>query len=140
MARTIGIDTGGTFTDLVTIEEGGTLHVAKTPSTPSDPGSAVVRALDMVGGARRGDRVVHGTTVALNALLTGNVPKVALVTNEGFQDLVEIGRQERPSIYARHPVKPAPLVEREQRFGIAQRSWPDPVTGEIVEVRTPNRD
>ncbi len=138
MARTIGIDTGGTFTDLVALERGEPV-VAKTPSIPADPARALLDALALVGGARRGERVVHGTTVALNALLTGALARVALVTNAGFEDLLEIGRQERPHIYALHPAKPAPLVERRLRFGVAERSWPDPAGEGVLRVERAGR-
>ncbi|MEL6905355.1 MAG: hydantoinase/oxoprolinase family protein, partial [Planctomycetota bacterium] len=82
---------------------------------------------------------VHGTTVALNALLTGRgTDRAALVTNEGFQDLIEIDRQARPDLYDPEPVRPAPLVGRERRFELAQRSAPDPDDPRrIVELRAP---
>ncbi len=121
--RTIGIDTGGTFTDLV-LAQGTQLSVAKVPSTPRDPSRAVERGLAALGGTRSGDALVHGTTVALNALLTGKTARVALVTNRGFADVIEIARQERPDIYALHPVKPEPLVPRGRRFEIGSRVWP----------------
>lgn len=124
MGRTIGIDTGGTFTDLVLLDERGALSVAKVASTPADPVRAILAGLEELGGLRPGDHVVHGTTVALNALLTGRVARVALVTNEGFADLLELGRGDRPDIYALHPVKPVPLVARARRFEVASRIWP----------------
>jgi len=136
--RRIGVDTGGTFTDLV-VGGGAGARVVKLPSTPREPGDAVVGALDAVGGAGGEDHVVHGTTVALNALLTGRVARTALVTGEGFRDLIEIGRQHRPDIYALHPEKPAPLVPRRLRFEVGQRSWPDPRGGGMQEVRRPTR-
>ncbi|MEZ6016262.1 MAG: hydantoinase/oxoprolinase family protein [Planctomycetota bacterium] len=129
----VGIDTGGTFTDLAVLGEDGQVHIGKVPSTPDDPGRALLAGLESLGLAGRfrvggdaGDRdkVVHGTTVALNALLTGRLGRVALVTNEGFRDLIEIGRQDRPELYALEPEKPAALVPRERRFEVPQRSWP----------------
>ena len=124
---TIGIDTGGTFTDLV-LERDGEVLVAKVPSTPEDPARAVAdglaRLAEAAGGKTGAEHVVHGTTVALNALLTSRTARVALVTNEGFRDLIEIGRQDRPEIYALHPEKAAPLVPRSRRFELPQRSWP----------------
>ncbi len=140
--RTIGVDTGGTFTDLV-LADGDELSVVKVPSTPRDPADAVVGGLERLHAGGAGDTVVHGTTVALNALLTGRVARTALVTGAGFRDLVEIGRQERPDIYALHPIKPEPLVPRSLRFEVAQRSWPDPAGGratELVEVAAPSAD
>ena len=121
---TIGIDTGGTFTDLVRLEKDGTTRVHKCPSTPDDPGRAVLAALEASGGAGDGDLVVHGTTVALNALLTGRTARTALVTNAGFGDLIEIGRQTRPDLYALEPRRPDPLVPRALRFEVRQRSFP----------------
>lgn len=141
---TIGIDTGGTFTDLVRREKDGTTRVHKCPSTPDDPGRAVLAALDASGGVGAGDLVVHGTTVALNALLTGRTARTALVTNTGFRDLIEIGRQNRPDLYALEPRRPAPLVPRELRFELAQRSFPareqDGAPGPLVEHVRPTDD
>ena len=96
--RRIGIDTGGTFTDVAALSRGN-LSVHKVPSTPADPGRAV---LDGLAAARREDEevdVVHGTTVGINAVLTGTLARTAFVTNEGFEDLIEIGRQERSDLY-----------------------------------------
>jgi len=147
----VGIDTGGTFTDLAVLTDDGQVRIGKVPSTPGDPGRALLAGLERLdlaatfqrAGAGSGPRpcdarIVHGTTVALNALLMGHVGRVALVTNEGFRDLVEIGRQDRPELYALEPEKPAPLVPRSRRFEIAQRSWPAADgSGRIEEVRAP---
>jgi N-methylhydantoinase A len=118
----IGADTGGTFTDLVLLE-GDEVRTVKVHSTPQDPSEAVLAGLEALGGAA-GIELIHGSTVGLNAMLTGGVAPTALVTNEGFRDLIEIGRQERPELYALHPEKPTPLVERRRRFEIAQRAFP----------------
>jgi len=127
----IGVDTGGTFTDLVLITDGGgaapegELQVAKVPSRPDDPLGAIREGLELLGiGTDEELTLVHGTTVALNALLTGRTSRVALVTNEGFRDLIEIGRQDRTDIYALHPVKPEPIVPRALRFEVGARQWP----------------
>lgn len=123
-ARRVCVDTGGTFTDLIELDR-GRLSVHKVVSTPSAPADAVLAALTHVGGGERGGRLVHGHTVGLNALLTGRGARVALVTNRGFEDLIEIGRQERPDIYALH-VGPRPtLVPRALRFGIDERRLAD---------------
>jgi N-methylhydantoinase A len=121
---TLGVDTGGTFTDLVLATRGG-LRVEKLASTPADPARAVLEGIAQMGCADLA-RVVHGTTVALNALLTGRVARTAIVTQRGFQDLIEIGRQDRPDLYALHPLKTPELVPRELRFEIDSRVWPDP--------------
>lgn len=143
-ARTVGVDTGGTFTDLVALE-GGVLRFEKVASSPHAPEEALLEGLRRLGVAPSSSanelHVVHGTTVALNALLTGRVARVALVTNAGFADLIEIGRQDRPELYALHPEKIEPLVPRERRFEIEQRSWPDPDprAHRCVEIRAPSR-
>ena len=135
---TIGVDTGGTFTDLVRAGEDG-WHTEKLPSTPDDPSRAVLEGIGRLGGLERLQEVVHGTTVALNALLTGRFARAALVVNEGFLDLVEIGRQARPELYALHPVKEPPMIPRERRFELPQRSWPGP-DGRLVHERQPTRE
>src|SRR5688572_32464708 len=117
-SEVVGVDTGGTFTDLVRVGRGGELEVAKLASTPANPARAVLEGLSRFEGLRD-TRVVHGTTVGLNALLSGNTARTALVTGRGFADLIEIGRQDRPDLYALHPVKPPALVPRELRFEIA---------------------
>ena len=121
----IGVDTGGTFTDLVLTGPGLEPRVAKVRSTPDDPGRALLDGLAVLGipGAE-GATVIHGTTVALNALLTGNLGTAALVTNRGFRDLIEIDRQARPDLYALEPKRPAPLIPRDRRFEVTERVWP----------------
>jgi N-methylhydantoinase A len=142
--RTIGVDTGGTFTDLVAVE-GDEVRAEKVPSTPDDPSRAVLEGIEALGGADGGTEVVHGTTVALNALLTGEIAPTALVTNRGFRDLIEIGRQTRSDLYALHPKKPKPPIPRPLRFEIGQRTWPgldggierveEPTTAELARLR-----
>ena len=126
----IGIDTGGTFTDFVAAR-GSQLTSFKAPSTPHNPAEAIL------GGIRRIFRddlqpsfeIVHGTTVATNALLERKGARTALITTEGFEDVIEIGRQARPDLYNLMVTRPAPLVPRELRFGVAERVGPD---GSIV--------
>jgi N-methylhydantoinase A/oxoprolinase/acetone carboxylase beta subunit len=110
----LGVDTGGTFTDAV----GADGVVAKVPSTPDDPARAVAAAVDALGGT---DVLAHGTTVATNALLERRGAVVALVTNRGFADVLEIGRQDRPSLYDPFIDRPAPLVPRERRIEVGGR-------------------
>jgi N-methylhydantoinase A/oxoprolinase/acetone carboxylase beta subunit len=112
----VGVDTGGTFTDLVA-DDG---HVAKVPSTPADPGEAVRDAIAAITPTVP-DVLAHGTTVATNALLEHSVGSVALVTNQGFADVIEIARQARPSLYDAHIDRPPPLVGRSLRFEVAAR-------------------
>ncbi len=127
----IGVDTGGTFTDLVLTGPGLSPRMAKVRSTPDDPGRALLEGLKVLGvpGAE-GATVIHGTTVALNALLTGAVGKAALVTNRGFRDLIEIDRQARPDLYALEPVRPEPLIPRDRRFEVTERVWPAEPSGD----------
>lgn len=136
----IGVDTGGTFTDLVLAIPGQAPRAAKVASTPDDPARAILAGLAQLGEAA--DEIVHGSTVALNALLTGRVARTALITNAGFRDLIEVGRQDRPDLYALHPERTQPLVPRERRFTVGQRSWPDPGDGrgstQILEIERPD--
>jgi N-methylhydantoinase A len=141
--RRVGIDTGGTFTDVFVVPPSPRkpATVVKVPSTPNDPSLAIAQGLADTGLAGdKGLHIVHGTTVGLNALLTRDLASTALVTNDGFRDLIEIARQDRPDIYALHPFRPAPVVPRELRFCVPQRSWPDPKTGVVKEVLRPTRD
>ncbi|HEX2111343.1 MAG TPA: hydantoinase/oxoprolinase family protein [Gaiellaceae bacterium] len=121
----IGIDVGGTFTDLVAVVDGRVV-TAKVPSTPSDQSEGVLRALEAAGVTP--DDVAelrHGTTVATNALLERRGARTALLTTEGFRDVVEIGRQNRPSLYDLTRDRPPPLVPRELRFTVRERMGPD---------------
>jgi N-methylhydantoinase A/oxoprolinase/acetone carboxylase beta subunit len=113
----VGVDTGGTFTDVVR-EDGS---IGKVPSTPADPAAAVATA---VGGTDVG-LLAHGTTVATNALLERTVGVVALITNRGFEDVIEIARQDRPSLYDQWADRPEPLVPRSLRLGVGGRVGPD---------------
>jgi N-methylhydantoinase A len=114
-----GADTGGTFTDVVAIVD-GRLHVRKVRSTPHDPALAVRRALDTLA-AGRAVRLHYGSTVATNALLERRGARVVLLTTEGFEDVLEIGRQARPELYDLAPVRPAPVVARADRIGVPER-------------------
>ncbi len=118
----VGVDTGGTFTDFVTLA-GGRLLAFKLPSTPRAPERAVLVGLRRVGAARA-TRVRHGSTVATNTLLERKGARVALVTTAGFEDLLEIGRQDRPDLYALAPRRREPLVPAARRFGARERIGP----------------
>ena len=112
MTRSLAVDVGGTFTDVV-FWDGATLHTAKVPSTPEDQSEGVL------AGARRVtegvERFLHGTTVATNSLLERTGARTALFTSPGFEDVLEIGRQNRPSLYDPAVERPAPLVPRRRR-------------------------
>jgi len=107
------VDTGGTFTDVVAADG----RVTKVLSTPDDPSRAVRDGLE----GRRPDLLAHGTTVATNALLERRGAAVALVTNEGFADVIEIARQDRPSLYDIWADRPEPLVPRDRRLEVRGR-------------------
>jgi len=117
--RVVGVDTGGTFTDF-SVE--GRVH--KVRSTPDDPSRAVLDGLAALGLEGRW-RVVHGTTVATNALLTDRCARTAFVTTAGLEDLLEIGRQDRADLYALEPEPRVALVPRALRFGVSERLAPD---------------
>jgi N-methylhydantoinase A len=118
----VGIDTGGTFTDFV-LFDGRSVRTLKVLSTPADPSVSILKGLDELGAADTdaGCEVVHGSTVATNALLERKGARTALITTRGFEDVLEIGRQNRPQIYSLEPSRPAPLVPSKLRFGITER-------------------
>jgi N-methylhydantoinase A len=128
MSLRIGVDTGGTFTDLCAYDdETGRLHVRKVSSTPADPGQAITQGLgellDQIDG-RGVDEVTyfaHGTTVGTNALLTGRGVPTGLITTKGFRDLLELGRGRRPHMYDLQADKPAPFVPRDLRMEVTER-------------------
>ena len=115
----VGVDTGGTFTDFAWLDE-GRLQVHKVLSTLEQPAQAVLTGLEEVGG-RPDIAVVHGTTVATNALLERRGARTALITTAGFADVLAIGRQNRPDLYALVPRKPPPLVPARWRFEVGER-------------------
>jgi N-methylhydantoinase A len=117
----IGIDTGGTFTDFVVSAADGRVRVHKVLSTPDDPARAVLQGLAELFPDGWDGEVTYGSTVATNALLERRGARVALLTTAGFEDVLEIGRQARPDLYALEPRVPAPLVGREDRIGVRER-------------------
>ena len=115
----IGIDSGGTFTDFVVLDDKGKLESFKLRSNAAAPARVVLEGLRKIA-AKRAD-VVHGSTVATNALLERKGVKTAFVTTHGFEDLVAIGRQNRPELYNLTPALPVALVPRELCFGVHER-------------------
>jgi N-methylhydantoinase A len=128
----VGVDSGGTFTDICLFDEDeGRVEVWKVPSTPDDPSRGISEAVEQ--GMRRvapasGDKPAtsvvyfgHGTTVATNALIQHRGVPTGLVTTDGFRDLLEIGRQKRPDLYDMDADKPVTLVPRALRFGVPER-------------------
>jgi N-methylhydantoinase A len=120
----LAVDTGGTFTDLLLLRD-GRLRSLKIPSTPSDPAEAVLSGIASLLGEGEPYLLLHGSTVATNALLERKGARVVLVTNRGFEDVIEIGRQNRPQLYALVGQRLPPLVDREDRIGISGRLGPD---------------
>src|SRR5450759_2600761 len=126
-ALRIAIDTGGTFTDCVWVE-GGALKTLKVFSTPDDPSRAIAEALKTIRrtirkpGAGVALTLLHGTTVGTNALLQRKGARVALITTSGFEDVIEIGRQARPRLYDLFFDRVEPLVKKEMRFGVRERT------------------
>src|SRR6266705_2467034 len=121
----IGIDTGGTFTDFVSAQ-GSHLTAFKAPSTPHNPAEAILSGIARIvaDAEARSFEIVHGTTVATNALLERKGARTALITTEGFEDVIEIGRQARPDLYNLMVTRSAPLVASELRFGVSERTGP----------------
>jgi N-methylhydantoinase A len=135
---TIGVDVGGTFTDLVAIDAAGRTVFAKSLSTPADQSIGVMAGLDELArrlGLPVGEmlaqtqRFVHGTTVATNALLERKGARVALLTTEGHRDILEMREGLKPNRYDLRTPPPDPLVPRQLRFGVRERLRP---TGEVL--------
>jgi len=130
MKQRLAADIGGTFTDLVLLDQDGTLHVHKTPSTPGDFKTGVLNGVRSIAAAHGGSKVaplagvdhfVHGATVVLNALLQRRLPKTALITTRGFRDVLEIMRTNNPSMYDMQYIKPKALIARRLRFEVDER-------------------
>ncbi|HET7889417.1 MAG TPA: hydantoinase/oxoprolinase family protein [Bradyrhizobium sp.] len=136
----IGVDIGGTFTDLQIFDaRSGAIFGFKTPTTPEDPSIGL-----MTGIKQAADRygftladvgfLLHGTTIATNAILERKLPKAVLVTTAGFEDVLEIGRHVRREVYALNPPQPPTLIARDRRIGIAERVRAD---GSVEMALTP---
>ncbi|MCP8999851.1 hydantoinase/oxoprolinase family protein [Pseudarthrobacter sp. RMG13] len=128
MSLRIGVDTGGTFTDVCAFDdETGKLHVRKVSSTPDDPGRAIVQGVDeilnQIGHGVIGDisYFAHGTTVGTNALLTARGVRTGVITTKGFRDLLELGRGRRPDMYDPQADKAEPFAPRHLRFEVDER-------------------
>lgn len=126
MATRIGIDIGGTFTDLVFLRPDGRVERAKVLSTPEDYSLGIATGIEstLAGGSLRIEdvaQIMHGTTIATNAILEGKGARVALITTEGFRDVLEIRRLRMPVLYDIRWRKPRTLVPRHLRFEVAER-------------------
>lgn len=136
MSIKLGIDVGGTFTDIVAIDDKGNVSFTKTPSTPEDQSIGVANGIkrileDLNIKPEDVTAIAHGTTVATNTLLERSGAKTALITTEGFRDVLHIGRQNRPQLYDLRALKPDPLVDRHWRREAAERTLH---TGEILKT------
>lgn len=116
----VGVDTGGTFTDLVLLQE-GKIRVHKILSTPDDPSRAILQGLANLSAVENLDALVHGSTVATNAVLERKGVRTGLITTAGFRDVLEIGRQTRPKLYDLRVQKEPPLVPRALRIEVIER-------------------
>jgi N-methylhydantoinase A len=128
----VGVDTGGTFTDCVVLEQ-GKVRILKVFSTPEDASRGILEGLRRLAESLRPAgllEIIHGTTVGTNSLLERRGARVALVTTEGFEDLIEIGRQARPRLYDFDARQDPPLVPRTLRIGVRERTSAD---GRILE-------
>lgn len=126
----VGVDTGGTFTDLVLLQQ-GKIRIHKVLSTPHDPAQAILQGLYDLGVAEHFAVLVHGSTVATNAVLEHKGARTGLITTAGFRDVLEIGRQTRPKLYDLKVQKIEPLVPRSRRVEVLER------LNERGEVLTP---
>lgn len=131
MSWIVGVDVGGTFTDLYAYDDRSRrFHVQKLASTPDEPQRAIIKGLRAICAEAGIDlkqvrRVEHGTTVATNTLIQKKGAKVALITTKGFRDLLEIQRQVRPHMYSFQRDYPTPLVPRDLRFEVTERVTAD---------------
>ena len=130
MSSRIGIDTGGTFTDFIRLGPEG-LVVHKLRTTADDPSRAILEGIEALAGAGPTPEIVHGSTVATNAVLERKGARVALLATAGFEDVIRIGRQTRPELYNFFVPLPRPIVEPGLAFGIAER------LDEAGEILTP---
>src|SRR3984893_15596314 len=130
----MGIDVGGTFTDLVAIDPAGVTTLAKVPSTPDDPSLGVLDGLSLLADRlgpdprallRQADRIVHGTTVATNALLEHKGARLGLLTTEGHRDVIEMREGLKDDRYNLRMPPPEQLVPRRLRLGVRERMRAD---------------
>jgi N-methylhydantoinase A len=127
----VGVDVGGTFTDVVLVEESsGDILAAKVPTVPSDPSQGCIDGVDKALNAFAIDPAeivftVHGTTIATNTIIEGKGAKAGLITSEGFRDVLEIAYQTRPNLYDVFYDKPTPLIPRSLCLGVPARTGPE---------------
>ena len=119
----VGIDVGGTFTDLFAWDEDGdNFRTAKVLTTKDDRSRGLVQSIEAAGiSFDQISYLMHGTTTATNSLIERTFPDAAFITTEGFRDTLEIGRQHRKALYDPYQTKATPLIKRRNRFTIAER-------------------
>jgi len=118
----VAVDVGGTFTDIIFMDEKGNLQYYKLSTTPKNPEIGVYQGIKKIG--INTSEIIHATTIATNSLLGQvnlDLPKIALLTTKGFRDIIEIGRQNRPELYNPYFEKPRVIVPREYRYEINER-------------------
>src|SRR5277367_6404388 len=136
----IGIDAGGTFTDFIVVDDNGSIQTFKLRSNPQSPASVILAGLAAASGKRA--EVIHGSTVATNALLERKGARTALVTTAGFEDVFHIGRQNRAELYNLTPQLRPPLIPRSLCFGLRERAYFDgtiaqsPSAAEMARLKT----
>src|SRR6201996_3542267 len=133
----LGVDVGGTFTDAVLMDEGA-VHTAKVPTTPGEESDGVMAAIDAVlaeagAAAAEVESFAHGMTVGTNALLEERGARTALIATKGFADLLEIARQDRPSLYHLCAPKPASLIAEELKLEAAERTGPEGIVEPLAD-------
>ena len=137
----IGIDAGGTFTDFIVVHDNGSIQTFKLRSNPASPASVILAGLGQAASGKRAE-VIHGSTVATNALLERKGARTALVTTAGFEDVFHIGRQNRAELYNLTPKLRPPLIPRTLCFGVDERAYFDgtiahsPSAAEIARLKT----
>jgi len=137
----IGIDAGGTFTDFIVVRDNGAIETFKLRSNPRSPASVILAGLEQAAVGKRAE-VVHGSTVATNALLERKGARTALITTAGFEDVIHIGRQNRAELYNLTPQLRAPIIPRGMCFGVRERAFSDgaiaqsPSGAEIARLKT----
>ena len=129
--KLLGVDTGGTFTDLVVVHEDGSLQVHKVLSTPDAPEAAIMRGVDELGLKTGELRMTHGSTVATNAVLEGKTARTVYITSPGMGDVLSIGRQARRELYHLQPPMVRPPVPAEYCLEVSARRSAD---GEVLEA------
>jgi N-methylhydantoinase A/oxoprolinase/acetone carboxylase beta subunit len=137
----IGIDAGGTFTDFIVVHDNGSIQTFKLRSNPQSPASVILAGLAQAASGKPAE-VIHGSTVATNALLERKGARTALITTAGFEDVFHIGRQNRAELYNLTPQQRPPLIPRSLCFGLRERAYFDgtiaqsPAATEIARLKT----